>query len=78
MEGLLLGTFKIVSEKTVRVVFVRLVPKNGVCACVSVFYMNERRVPDGKCCGFAQETREQWVRWLYTVNVCIFCKLFVL
>lgn len=64
MEMLLFGTFKIVSDKTIRIVFVKQVPKNGVCvsmcACVSVFYMNERRIPDGKCYGFTQEAREQW------------------
>lgn len=76
MEMLLLGTFKIVSDKTLRTVFVKLVPKNGVCACmcacVFVFYMNERRTPDGKCHGFTQERRTVGIRWLYTVNVCIF------
>lgn len=65
MKVLLLGAFKIVSDKTIRIAFVKPVPKNGVCACVSVFYMNERRIPDGKCYGFAQETREQ---------VALYCK----
>lgn len=41
-----------------------------VCICI---YMNERRIiADRKCYGFTQETREQRVRWLYAVNVCIF------
>lgn len=31
MDTLLLGTFKIVSVKTIRNVFVKLVPRNGAC-----------------------------------------------
>lgn len=45
MDTLLLGTFKIVSAKTIRNVFVKLVPRNGTCV-YHVFCMNERWILD--------------------------------
>jgi len=33
---MLLGTFRIVSDKTISNVFVNLVPRSGVCMCICV------------------------------------------
>lgn len=59
MEVLWLGTFKIVSDKTIRTVCKTSLKERCMCACVSVFHLNEKKIPGGKCYGFTQETREQ-------------------